>query len=235
MRNLEAARSRWTTFGEASIDMRRFRPNIVLRSRRHIGSSNADSSSCGASSTGGYEAYSEDQWDELRITSTGTASAHANPSSSLTRSRIQSTNSHDARVHANANADAAARTDEALKAHIHLVARCERCILTSVDPQTAERDIQVPLGLLRRSRKLHKHEKRAGPCFGMYGVPGRVGGAWRDAVALARRDAAECQSELGTEKEEKEKEAKEEGYGSVQVGDWVAVRWRLPGTDVLTS
>lgn len=67
---------------------------------------------------------------------------------------------------------------------MHLVSRCQRCLLTTVDPTTAERDVSVPLAFLRRSRnqvkKVPLDEKglpkqgdekgKPGPCFGMYAV-----------------------------------------------------------------
>lgn len=66
---------------------------------------------------------------------------------------------------------------------MHLVSRCERCLLTTVDPETAERDVSVPLAFLRRSRNQVKKvpldeqgkpktgaSGRPGPCFGIYAV-----------------------------------------------------------------
>ncbi len=61
---------------------------------------------------------------------------------------------------------------------LQLVARCQRCLLTAVDPLTAEKDPSVPLKLLNRSRMRVKKTEgieggngRAGPCFGMYAIP----------------------------------------------------------------
>ncbi|CAO1619833.1 unnamed protein product [Parajaminaea phylloscopi] len=67
---------------------------------------------------------------------------------------------------------------------MHVVSRCERCLLTSVDPVTADRDVSVPLAFLRRNNSrvkevpLDEHgvpkggddKGKAGPCFGMYAV-----------------------------------------------------------------
>lgn len=79
---------------------------------------------------------------------------------------------------------------------IHLVARCKRCLLTAIDPETAHKDVNVPLGLLRKSRfrvkKAEGETGRKGPCFGMYGVP----------------------------------EGSATGYASIKVGNPVRVRWR---------
>lgn len=64
---------------------------------------------------------------------------------------------------------------------LHLVARCERCLLTTVDPITGEKqDAGVPLAFLRKDERSHlvKHMKekgghgRKGPIFGMYAIPG---------------------------------------------------------------
>lgn len=91
------------------------------------------------------------------------------------------------------------------KAMLQLVARCQRCLLTAVDPITAERDPSVPLKLLNRSRMRVKKSAgvqggtgRAGPCFGMYAIP----------LPLSR--ASE----------------RERVYGHLQTGDAVRVRWR---------
>jgi uncharacterized protein YcbX len=79
---------------------------------------------------------------------------------------------------------------------IHLVARCKRCLLTAVNPETAQKDVNVPLNLLRQSRyrvkKAEGESGRKGPCFGIYGVPERI----------------------------------KESYTSISVGDRVRVRWR---------
>ncbi|CDW99805.1 hypothetical protein [Sporisorium scitamineum] len=91
------------------------------------------------------------------------------------------------------------------KAILQLVARCQRCLLTAVDPITAEKDPSVPLKLLNRSRMRVKKSAgveggngRAGPCFGMYAIP----------LPLSK---------------EGEKEA---AYGRLAKGDSVRVRWR---------
>lgn len=105
-------------------------------------------------------------------------------------------------------------TPEANRAvKLHLVARCERCLLTTVDPQTAERDVSVPLAFLRRSRNQVKKvaldenglpipadaqaasgkkqagtkSSRPGPCFGIYAVVPSDG-----TGRLAVGDTAEC-------------------------------------------
>lgn len=71
---------------------------------------------------------------------------------------------------------------------IHIAARCQRCLMTTVDPASSERiDVSVPLAFLRRSNNLQKkvpmgedglplQDKEAianakrGPCFGVYAV-----------------------------------------------------------------
>ena len=92
------------------------------------------------------------------------------------------------------------------KAMLQLVARCQRCLLTAVDPVTAEKDPSVPLKLLNRTRMRVKKVQgiaggngRAGPCFGMYAVPLPVNG--------------------------------EEAYGELRRGDRIRVRWRPYETD----
>lgn len=125
-----------------------------------------------------YNPFSEDDWDSLWFA----------PSASLSeQGEVQEVKSK-------------------ATASLSLVARCQRCLLTTVDPETAERDVLVPLALLRRSRLKHKHAKRPGPCFGMYAIPLLLG---------------DEQSEKGL-------------FGSINVGDAVAVRWRPPGEDVET-
>lgn len=86
------------------------------------------------------------------------------------------------------------------QAMLQLVARCQRCLLTAVDPVTAEKDPSVPLKLLNRSRMRVKKTEgieggngRAGPCFGMYAIP----------LPL-----------------------KERGYGTVSKNSKIRVRWR---------
>ena len=86
-------------------------------------------------------------------------------------------------------------------AMLQLVARCQRCLLTAVDPVTAEKDPSVPLKLLNRSRMRIKKvdgieggNGRPGPCFGMYAIPLPCG-----------KDAA---------------------YGKLSKGDAIRVRWR---------
>ncbi|PWZ02657.1 hypothetical protein BCV70DRAFT_234468 [Testicularia cyperi] len=102
------------------------------------------------------------------------------------------------------------------KAMLQLVARCQRCLLTAVDPVTAEKDPSVPLKLLNRSRMRIKKPAdipggngRQGPCFGMYAVP------------------------LPTASQASEKVTSQEtsAYGSLQVGDSVRVRWRPYSSD----
>lgn len=89
------------------------------------------------------------------------------------------------------------------KAMLQLVARCQRCLLTAVDPLTAEKDASVPLKLLNRSRMRVKKVKgveggngRAGPCFGMYAIP----------LPLQVEQPGE--------------------YGDLKTGDTIKVRWR---------
>lgn len=65
---------------------------------------------------------------------------------------------------------------------VHLSAQCERCLLTTVDPQSATQDLAVPLAFLRRNRNKVKEvplgedgmpikgEGKKGPCFGIYGI-----------------------------------------------------------------
>lgn len=83
------------------------------------------------------------------------------------------------------------------KARINLVARCQRCVMTTVDPVTAKFDeASVPLKLLSRSHAKDKKLKGLkAACFGMYAVPLPPHGQAFD-------------------------------YGSVRVGDAVDVRWR---------
>jgi uncharacterized protein YcbX len=103
-----------------------------------------------------YAAYDEDEWDQLRIVRA-------------------SSNDHSAREacsHETCSLPPSTRSSIVL----HLIARCQRCLLTSVDPETAEKDVQVPLALLRRSRmRLKTPGKREGPCFGVYAVPESTG------------------------------------------------------------
>lgn len=69
-------------------------------------------------------------------------------------------------------------TNEQGSLPVHLVARCQRCRLTAIDPETAHKDLNVPLGLLRKSRfRISQTEGPGGkgPCFGMYGVPEKSG------------------------------------------------------------
>lgn len=97
---------------------------------------------------------------------------------------------------------------EGAMAMLQLVARCQRCLLTAVDPITAEKDPSVPLKLLNRSRMRIKKVQgveggngRAGPCFGMYAVPlplSRVGNGEGEGVK----------------------------YGALKKGDAIRVRWR---------
>ncbi len=91
------------------------------------------------------------------------------------------------------------------KAMLQLVARCQRCLLTAVDPITAEKDPSVPLKLLNRSRmrvkkpaEIEGGNGRAGPCFGMYAIP----------LPLGRGDGEEGR------------------YGELKRGDRIRVRWR---------
>ena len=71
---------------------------------------------------------------------------------------------------------------------IHISARCQRCLMTTVDPASSERiDVSVPLAFLRRSNHLQKKvpmgedglplqdkeviaNAKRGPCFGVYAV-----------------------------------------------------------------
>ncbi|SNX81678.1 uncharacterized protein MEPE_00383 [Melanopsichium pennsylvanicum] len=92
------------------------------------------------------------------------------------------------------------------EAMLQLVARCQRCLLTAVDPITADKDPSVPLKLLNRSRMRVKKVQgisdgngRAGPCFGMYAIP----------LPLSRNE--ECQ---------------DANYGRFKLGDQIKVRWR---------
>lgn len=88
-------------------------------------------------------------------------------------------------------------------AMLQLVSRCQRCLLTAVDPITAEKDPSVPLKLLNRSRmRVKKVEKERGngrkrPCFGIYAIP----------LPLSNPD-------------------EEERYGGFKEGDKIKVRWR---------
>ncbi|SPO20943.1 uncharacterized protein UTRI_00420 [Ustilago trichophora] len=103
---------------------------------------------------------------------------------------------------------------EGAKAMLQLVARCQRCLLTAVDPITAEKDPSVPLKLLNRSRMRVKKVEgveggngRAGPCFGMYAVP----------LPLSREGRGESEGE---------KEGEGVKYGALKKGDAIRVRWR---------
>lgn len=98
--------------------------------------------------------------------------------------------------------------DGMFQAMLQLVARCQRCLLTAVDPVTAEKDASVPLKLLNRSRMRIKKPQgmqggngRNGPCFGMYAVPLPVS------------------------------HGEEVSYGRLSLGDRVRVRWRPYGAD----
>ncbi|KAK0525572.1 hypothetical protein OC834_005122 [Tilletia horrida] len=102
-------------------------------------------------------------------------------------------------------------------AKLHLVARCARCLLTTVDPVSAERDPAVPLRLLARDGWRMRVKATTGDgvggerargkkeaCFGMYACPVPV-----DGRPTAEEDASLPAS-----------------YGHVSVGDHVRVRWR---------
>ncbi|KAJ9476802.1 MOSC domain-containing protein [Pseudozyma hubeiensis] len=99
--------------------------------------------------------------------------------------------------------------ESSVKAILQLVARCQRCLLTAVDPISAEKDPSVPLKLLNRSRMRIKKvagveggNGRAGPCFGMYAIPLPLG----DSDGEGR-------------------------YGGFVKGDAIRVRWRPFETD----
>jgi uncharacterized protein len=93
--------------------------------------------------------------------------------------------------------DTSDAAEGALKARINLVARCQRCVMTTIDPVTAKFDeASVPLKLLSRSHAKDKKLKGLNAaCFGMYAVPLPPHGSLSD-------------------------------YGIVRVGDAVDVRWR---------
>lgn len=114
------------------------------------------------------EAWEEDKWTMLEIDTVASASS-STPGS---------------------KASPATSPSSTKPLQLHLSAHCERCLLTTVDPFTAERDVSIPLAFLRRSRnEVKKHplgpdglplgkmsivagkEGRKGPCFGVYGVP----------------------------------------------------------------
>lgn len=108
---------------DVSLPIQRFRPNIVLRSRK---------SSDGNQQNELYPAFSEDSWETIWV-----------------------------------------KSDKGTLP-IHLVTRCERCLLTTVDPETAHRDPNVPLAILRETRSRISQpgiKKRPSPCFGMYSIP----------------------------------------------------------------
>ncbi|PWN24003.1 hypothetical protein BCV69DRAFT_244201 [Microstroma glucosiphilum] len=147
-----------------------------------------------ASGTSSIEPWEEDKWTMLEIDTFATTSSSANDSKPPTQS-----------------------SSSAVPLQLHLSAHCERCLLTAVDPITAERDVSIPLAFLRRSRnevKVHPlgpdglplgkasivagKEGKKGPCFGVYGVPAAP--------------------------EEKAGAAK--GQGLVRVGDEVRCYWR---------
>ncbi|KAN0063119.1 hypothetical protein ACQY0O_004283 [Thecaphora frezii] len=159
--------------GDKELDVRRFRPNLVL-CRLPEPSQLA------------YLPFSEDKWERLSLL------------------RPRSTSHQPAQ--------------EEMVADLAMVARCQRCLLTAVDPVTAHRDASVPLKFLTRTsmkvKKTHNplgsqlgalpkgKEQRAGPCFGVYAIPLPV-------------------------KEDEGREGKEQRvYGSIQVGDQVRVAWR---------
>ncbi|CAD6893930.1 unnamed protein product [Tilletia laevis] len=111
---------------------------------------------------------------------------------------------------------------------LHLVARCARCPLTTVNPSTADRDRAIPLRLLARDGwrmrvKVttdqgylgERDVDRRQPCFGMYACP----------VPLGLVDGAPAVGVGGDEDED------EVSYGRVQVGDRVRVRWRKEETE----
>ncbi|EPQ28793.1 uncharacterized protein PFL1_03596 [Pseudozyma flocculosa PF-1] len=100
-----------------------------------------------------------------------------------------------------------------------IVARCQRCLLTAVDPTTAERDASVPLKFLSRTRMRYKKtpnplgsqlgavlpgKERKGPCFGVYAIP---------IPSPRAGDGAPGKGERGQ-------------YGEIRRGDAVRVRWR---------
>lgn len=94
-----------------------------------------------------------------------------------------------------------------VKSMLQIVARCQRCLLTAVDPITAEKDPSVPLKLLNRSRMRIKKvagiaggNGRSGPCFGMYAIP--------LPLTLSNNPT------------------KNGPYGALNTGDRIKVRWR---------
>lgn len=155
--------------GEHWLSIQRFRPNIVLRS-------------CTADDeehrTPPIKAWEEDFWTKLEFDADSECdqgqSQKAQHSSQPTKDDRQTPSS---------------------SVEMHLVSRCERCLLTAVDPVTAEKDVSVPLAFLRRSNNKVKKRPldadgtpirktsngkatgRAGPIFGVYAVvPANKGG-----------------------------------------------------------
>lgn len=141
------------------------------------------------------EPWEEDKWTMLEIDTVASASSSTSDRKTSTAADPSATES----------------------LQLHLSAHCERCLLTTVDPITAERDVSIPLAFLRRSRnEVKKHplgpdglplgkmsivagkEGRKGPCFGVYGVP------------VAKEEAAGAAM----------------GKGLVRVGDEVRCYWR---------
>jgi hypothetical protein len=144
--SMKMDKSFWSKQSEISLPIQRFRPNIVLRSRRNDDGTPATSPR--------YQGFSEDSWETIWVdTKSG-------------------------------------------QLPIQLVARCERCLLTTVDPVTAHRDVNIPLAHLRHHRLRHAQpgiKKRGGPCFGMYSIPEQI---------------------------------QHQTYTTIRVGDAVRVRWR---------
>jgi uncharacterized protein YcbX len=62
---------------------------------------------------------------------------------------------------------------------LKLVAKCTRCLLPNVDPQTGVRDAAVPFKVLTKFRKGLESTWASESCFGVMGVPVDVGGVIR--------------------------------------------------------
>ncbi|KAE8223392.1 hypothetical protein CF319_g3567, partial [Tilletia indica] len=187
------------TESKPKVDMLRFRPNIVLRSKHQ--SKGLDEVSL--------PPFAEESWETIWFFPSGASEEAGSTDNKCTSELAQQQEPEDEQEH---------------HGKLHLVARCARCPLTTVSPTTAERDPAIPLRLLARdgwrmrvkvtSAEGYKGDRdldRRQPCFGMYACP----------VPLDCKDVggeAEDGGEWG--------DGGLSAYGQVCVGDRVRVRWR---------
>ncbi|PWN46829.1 hypothetical protein IE53DRAFT_391017 [Violaceomyces palustris] len=72
---------------------------------------------------------------------------------------------------------------------VYLIARCARCMVPNIDPETGKRDNFLPYRVLQEFRQVDEGVKGSGkPCFGMLSVPREISGTIRvgDIVRVTR-------------------------------------------------